>query len=42
MGVPVKINQNGISEIQKIVLDEFELKQFRESSNIIKNQINSV
>jgi malate dehydrogenase len=42
LGVPVKINKNGVSEIQKIHLDEFELKQFRESSNIIKNQINSV
>ena len=42
IGVPVKINQNGIFEIQKIELDDYESKQFRESSNTIKNQINSV
>ncbi len=42
MGVPVKINQNGISEIQKITLDEFESTQLRESSNKIRNDINSV
>jgi len=42
MGVPVKINQNGISEIQKIELDEFESTLLRESSNRIRNQIDSV
>ena len=42
MGVPGKISQNGIFEIQKIELDDYESKQFRESSNTIKYQINSV
>ncbi len=42
MGVPVKINQNGILEIQKIKLDESELALLRGSSNKIRNYINSV
>jgi malate dehydrogenase len=42
MGVPVKINQKGILEIQKINLDEFELALLRDSSNKIHNYINSV
>ena len=42
MGVPVKINQNGISEIQKIKLDESESAMFEESSKKISDDINSV
>ncbi|MDA1346198.1 MAG: lactate dehydrogenase [Crenarchaeota archaeon] len=42
MGVPVKINQNGISEIQKIDLNESESLMLKESSNKIRNDINSV
>ncbi len=42
MGVPVKINQSGISEIRKIELDEFESASLRDSSNKIRNDINSV
>jgi len=42
MGVPVKINQNGISEIQKIDLDEVESTLLKESANKIRNDINSV
>ena len=42
IGVPVKINQKGILEIQKINLDEFELALLRDSSNKIHNYINSV
>ena len=42
MGVPVKINQNGISEIQKIELDEVESTLLKESANKIRNDINSV
>jgi len=42
MGIPVKINQNGISEIQKIKLDESESSMLRNSSKKIRNDINSV
>ncbi len=42
MGIPVKINQNGISEIQKIELDKFESALLKKSSNKIRNDINSV
>lgn len=42
MGIPVKINQNGVSEIQKIKLDESELSMLRDSSKKIRNDINSV
>ena len=42
MGVPVKINQNGVSEIQTIELDESESSMLKESSKKIRNDINSV
>ena len=42
MGVPVKINQNGISEIQKITLDESESALLSDSSKKIRDNINSV
>jgi malate dehydrogenase len=42
MGVPVKINQNGISEIQKKELDKIESVLLRESSNKIRNYINYI
>lgn len=42
MGIPVKINQNGVSEIQKINLDESELSMLKESANKIRDDINSV
>jgi len=41
MGVPVKINQNGISEIQNIDLDESESLLLRESSQKIQGQLKS-
>ena len=41
MGVPVKINQNGVTEIQKIKLDESELSMLKESAKKIRNDINS-
>ena len=41
MGVPVKINQNGISEIQTIELDESETSMLRESSKKICVDITS-
>ena len=39
MGVPVKINQNGISEIQKIQLSSFELNLLQNSSKKIRDYI---
>jgi malate dehydrogenase len=42
MGVPVKINQNGVSEIQTIELDELESSMLKESSKKIRDDINSV
>jgi malate dehydrogenase len=42
MGVPVKINQHGISEIQKININDFESTQLKNSSNKIRNDINSI
>lgn len=42
MGVPVLINQNGVSEIQKIKLDDTELSLLKKSSEKIRYQIKSV
>ena len=42
MGVPVKITQNGVSEIQTIELDELESSMLKESSKKIRDDINSV
>ncbi|MGY5150338.1 MAG: lactate/malate family dehydrogenase [Candidatus Nitrosopumilus sp. bin_68KS] len=42
MGVPVKINQNGVSEIQTIDLDESESFLLKESSKKIHDDIKSV
>jgi malate/lactate dehydrogenase len=42
MGVPVKINRHGISEIQKININDFESTQLKNSSNKIRNDINSI
>ena len=41
MGTPVKINQNGVTEIQKIKLDESELSMLKESAKKIRDDINS-
>jgi len=42
VGIPVKINQNGVSEIQKIDLDESEKSMLKESSQKIRGDISSV
>ncbi|WP_026090148.1 lactate dehydrogenase [Nitrosopumilus sp. SJ] len=42
MGVPVKIDQNGVSEIQKIKLDDTEASSLKKSSEKIRNDIDSV
>ncbi|WP_148703580.1 malate dehydrogenase [Nitrosopumilus piranensis] len=42
MGVPVKINQNGVSEIQKVKLDDTESSSLKKSSEIIRNYIKSI
>ena len=42
MGIPVKINQNGVFEIQKIGLDKSEKSMLKESSKKIRDDINSV
>lgn len=42
MGVPVKINRNGVSEIQILDLDESESLLLRESSQRIKDQLRTV
>ena len=41
MGTPVKINQNRVTEIQKIKLDESELSMLKESAKKIRDDINS-
>lgn len=42
MGIPVTINQSGVSEIHKITLDEFETSSLKKSSKKIRDDINSV
>ena len=42
MGVPVRIDQNGISEIQKIKLDDTESSSLKKSSEKIRNHIQSI
>jgi len=42
MGVPVKINKNGVSEIQTLDLEESESRLLRESSQKIKDQLRVV
>ncbi|MGV7226632.1 MAG: malate dehydrogenase [Nitrosopumilus sp.] len=42
MGVPVKIDQNGISEIQKIKLDDTESSSLKKSSEKIHKNIDSI
>lgn len=42
MGVPVKIDQNGISEIQKVKLDDTESSSLKKSSEKIRNHIQSI
>ena len=42
MGVPVKIDQNGISEIQKVKLDDTESSSLKKSSEKIHNYIKSI
>ncbi|WP_428324399.1 malate dehydrogenase [Nitrosopumilus sp.] len=42
MGVPVIINQNGVSEIQKIKLDDTESSSLKKSSEKIRNDIKSI
>ncbi len=42
MGVPVKIAQNGVSEIQKIKLDDTESSSLKKSSEKIRNDIQSL
>jgi len=42
MGVPVKINQNGISEIQNVDLDQSEQESFQKSAQTIRNNIKSL
>ena len=42
MGIPVKIDKNGVSEIQIITLDESESNLIRASSKKIKDQLNSL
>ena len=42
MGVPVRIDQNGISEIQKMKLDDTESSSLKKSSEKIRNYIQSV
>ena len=42
MGIPVQINQNGISEVQKIKLDDRELSMMKNSSKKIHSDINSI
>ncbi|MHA7733588.1 malate dehydrogenase [Nitrosopumilus sp. S6] len=42
MGVPVKINKNGVSEIQQIKLDDTEISSLKKSSEKIRNHIKSV
>jgi len=42
MGVPVKINQNGIAEIQTIELDKSEQNSLKISAQTIRNNIQSI
>ncbi len=42
MGVPVKINQNGISEIYPVKLDDSESSSLKKSAQKIRNDIKSV
>ena len=42
MGVPVRIDQNGVSEIQKIKLDDTESSSLKKSSEKIRNHIQSI
>ena len=42
MGIPVKIDKNGVSEIQIITLDESESNLIRASSKKIKDQLSSL
>lgn len=42
MGVPVKIDQNGICEIQNVKLDDTESSSLKKSSEKIRNHIQSV
>jgi malate dehydrogenase len=42
MGVPVRIDQNGICEIQKVKLDDTESSSLKKSSEKIRNDIQSV
>ncbi len=42
MGVPVRIDQNGVSEIQKIKLDDTESSSLKKSSEKIRNHIRSI
>ncbi|MGH1568985.1 MAG: malate dehydrogenase [Nitrosopumilus sp.] len=42
MGVPVKINQNGVSEIQKITLDDTESSSLKKSAEKIRKDIQSL
>lgn len=41
MGVPVRIDQNGVSEIQKVKLDDTESSSLKKSSEKIRNHIRS-
>jgi len=42
MGVPVRIDQNGVSEIQKMKLDDTESSSLKKSSEKIRNHIQSI
>lgn len=42
MGVPVTINQSGVTEIKKIKLDDIESELLHKSSEKIKNYLNSI
>ncbi len=42
MGVPVTINENGISKIQEIDLDQSEQNLFKLSANTIRENIKSI
>ena len=42
MGVPVRIDQNGISEIRKVKLDDTESSSLKKSSEKIRNHIQSI
>ena len=42
MGVPVKINQSGVIEIQQIRLDDTESSSLKKSSEKIRNDIKSI